>query len=50
MKAKIIDKVRHAELTKRAATVVDRIKAKTKKPIKYLIEEAVVNYLPEKYK
>jgi len=42
--------LRSAELTPDAATVVDQIKHKTKIPIKFLIEEAVVNYLPKKYK
>lgn len=40
---------RSAELTEEAANVVDRIKAKTRIPKKFLIEEAIVNYLPKKY-
>lgn len=40
---------RSAELTEKAAEVVDRIKDLTKIPKRYLIEEAIVNYLPEKY-
>ena len=38
-----------AELTEEAAAVVDRIKALTKIPKKYLIEEAILKYLPKKY-
>lgn len=41
--------VRNAELTEKAAAVVDRINNKTKIPKKFLIEEAVINYLPEIY-
>lgn len=40
---------RSAELTDKAAQVVDRIKDLTKIPKRYLIEEAILNYLPEKY-
>ena len=40
---------RSAELTEEAAAVVDRIKAATKIPKRYLIEEAILVYLPEKY-
>jgi hypothetical protein len=38
-----------AELTEKAAKVVSRIKARTNIPKKFLIEEAIINYLPEKY-
>jgi len=41
---------RSAELTEAAAEVVDRIKALTRIPKRYLIEEAILNYLPDKYK
>lgn len=40
---------RNAELTPKAAKVVDRVKAQTKIPMKHLIEEAIINYLPSKY-
>jgi len=40
---------RSAELTPKAATIVDRIKNRTRIPKKFLIEEAIVNYLPKKY-
>ena len=40
---------RSAELTQKAAKVVDRIKDITKIPKRHLIEEAIVNYLPKKY-
>lgn len=40
---------RSAELTEAAAEVVDRIKALTRIPKRYLIEEAIINYLPDKY-
>ena len=40
---------RTAELTEEAANVVDRIKALTRIPMKFLIEEAIIKYLPKKY-
>jgi hypothetical protein len=49
-KNKVAIPPRTAELTEEAARVVDRIKARTNIPKKFLIEEAILNYLPEKYK
>lgn len=40
---------RSHELSPKAAKVVDRIKEKTRIPKRYLIEEAILNYLPKKY-
>jgi hypothetical protein len=40
---------RTGQLTHKTAEVLDRIKASTKIPIRYLVEEAVINYLPKKY-
>jgi hypothetical protein len=41
--------LRTTELTEKAAEVVDRIKDLTKIPKRYLVEEAILNYLPNKY-
>ena len=40
---------RTAQLTEETAAVLDRIKALRRIPITYLIEEAVINYLPQRY-
>ena len=37
------------ELTDKAARVIERLKKRTKIPKKYLVEEAVVEYLSPKY-
>jgi len=45
-----LDTPRSTELTEKAAAIVDRINLKTKIPKKYLVEEAIINYLPQRYK
>jgi predicted transcriptional regulator len=41
--------LRTVEVSQEAAAMLDRMKDRTKIPKRYLVEEAILQYLPKKY-